>query len=279
MDQKNDEKDNYIIIIYKPKENNDTKVRIFGKEFVKNNKDKCCITYRGKCYELKEFFEDIDCNYNHNGEILLTLNGINNITDISYFFAECDNIETIILLKDNFFNVTNLIEEDSSENNSSINLTNNANSFCSSIKRENNFYGDLSLIYSELSNIPKSSNSSDEMDEKKFLINPDMKAMTHLFYKCSSLISLPDISKLNTSNITDMSCMFEGCGALKTLPDISKWDTHNVKDISCMFKGCNSVISLPDISKWDISNVTKIKYLFSECSSLISFPKISGWNT
>ena len=35
MNPKKNDKDNYILIIYKPKENNDKKVRIFGKYIVK----------------------------------------------------------------------------------------------------------------------------------------------------------------------------------------------------------------------------------------------------
>ena len=31
--------------------------------------------------------------------------------------------------------------------------------------------------------------------------------MSYLFYKCKDLKSLPDISKWNTYNVTDMSCM------------------------------------------------------------------------
>ena len=52
-----------------------------------------------------------------------------------------------------------------------------------------------------------------------------------MFYECKALISLPDISKWNTSNVRDMSYMFYECTSLISLPDISKWDTSNVTDI------------------------------------------------
>ena len=52
-----------------------------------------------------------------------------------------------------------------------------------------------------------------------------------MFYGCSSLISLPDISKWNTKNVTDMGYMFYECSSLKSLPDISKWKTNNVVNI------------------------------------------------
>ena len=52
----------------------------------------------------------------------------------------------------------------------------------------------------------------------------NVQSMTHLFFNCSSLISLPDISKWNISNVQSMSFMFAGCKSLKELPDISIWN-------------------------------------------------------
>ena len=49
--------------------------------------------------------------------------------------------------------------------------------------------------------------------------------MNHMFSECSSLISIPDISKWNIDNVKDMRYMFSECSSLITLPDISKWDT------------------------------------------------------
>ena len=100
-----------------------------------------------------------------------------------------------------------------------------------------------------------------------------------MFESCSSLISLPDISKWNTSNINDMSYLFNKCSFLLSLPDVSEWDTRNVNNMSYMFNKCSFLLSLPDISKWDTSKVNDMSYMFSECSSLISLPKISKWNT
>ena len=38
--------------------------------------------------------------------------------------------------------------------------------------------------------------------------------MSEMFYNCSSLVSLPDISKWNTANVTYMNYMFSGCISL-----------------------------------------------------------------
>ena len=45
--------------------------------------------------------------------------------------------------------------------------------------------------------------------------------MAYLFSNCKSLISLPDLSKWDTSNVDNMRHMFEKCMSLKSLPDMS----------------------------------------------------------
>ena len=45
--------------------------------------------------------------------------------------------------------------------------------------------------------------------------------MSGMFYKCESLISLPDISNWNTMNVTNMVGLFYECSSLISLPDIS----------------------------------------------------------
>ena len=66
--------------------------------------------------------------------------------------------------------------------------------------------------------------------------------------------------------------MFGGCSSLLSLPDISKWNTNNVTNMSGLFSKCSSLISLSDISKWDIKHVNNMSYMFNGCSSLSSFP-------
>ena len=63
--------------------------------------------------------------------------------------------------------------------------------------------------------------------------------------------------------------MFAGCSSLSSLPDISKWNTNNVTNMSKMFCGCSSLSSLPDISKWNINNTTNIRDMYSECLNII----------
>ena len=62
-----------------------------------------------------------------------------------------------------------------------------------------------------------------------------------------------------------MSYIFSKCSSLLTLPDLSKWNTNNVIDMSYMFLECSSLSSLPDISKWN----SKINDIFTQSENLI----------
>ena len=44
------------------------------------------------------------------------------------------------------------------------------------------------------------------------------------------------------SHVNDMSKMFYGCNSLISLPDISKWNTSNVNYMNFMFSGCVNLI-------------------------------------
>lgn len=67
-----------------------------------------------------------------------------------------------------------------------------------------------------------------------------------------------DISKVDVSNMTDMSYLFTDSNFNN---DISKWNVSNVKDMNNMFSTSkfNS-----DISKWNVSNVIDMSFMFYE---------------
>ena len=99
--------------------------------------------------------------------------------------------------------------------------------------------------------------------------------MAGMFYFCSRLTKL-DLSNFDTSNVTDMSLMFGNLQILTTL-DISSFDTSNVTSMSNMFNNCYSLTSL-DLSGFDTSNVTSFYYMFKTCTSLKSLD-LSGFDT
>lgn len=103
-----------------------------------------------------------------------------------------------------------------------------------------------------------------------------------------------DVSRWNTTNVTDMKGMFEMC---VDFDQRLNWDTSNVTRMSCMFFGCtifnqkilfntskvtlmNSMFSfcsaLNQPLLFDTSSVTDIRYMFLGCSS---FNFNLRWNT
>ena len=122
-------------IVFKP--NSESK-RIFGKEFVKNNKEKCKLIYNGEEKKLKEYYQEFD----NKDLIKFKLKFNNNTVDMSYMFRGCKNIKSI-----KFEGNTN--EIDIGSNNNSINnsqdnftLDNNSNSLSSSLQDKTLFYND-----------------------------------------------------------------------------------------------------------------------------------------
>ena len=100
------------------------------------------------------------------------------------------------------------------------------------------------------------------------------KSTAFWFANCKSITQC-DMSKLDTSSLTDASGMFFGCSSITTL-DLSAWDTSKVTTMSGMFASCSSLSPL-DLSGWDTSKVTDMNYMFNHCSSLTTLD-LSGWD-
>ena len=73
------------IVIYKRKNKDNVRFRIFGEKFVINNKNKLKVEIEGEEFELMEYYDNIDNKL----EIKLKLKEIENIIDISYMFFGC----------------------------------------------------------------------------------------------------------------------------------------------------------------------------------------------
>ncbi|MBQ9238199.1 MAG: BspA family leucine-rich repeat surface protein [Treponema sp.] len=86
-----------------------------------------------------------------------------------------------------------------------------------------------------------------------------------MFSGCKTLETI-DVSKFDTSNVTNMYEMFRDCRKLKTL-HVTGFMTGNVTNMSCMFAFCES-LTLLDVTHFDTSNVTTMASLFSGCSAL-----------
>ena len=122
-------------------------------------------------------------------------------------------------------------------------------------------------------------NITNETLEVKLRFSSQLIDMSYMFNDCSSLISIEDIDRIDTSEVTNMAYLFCGCNSLEELPDISIWDTSNVTNMRYIFGDCTSLKELPDISDWDISQVTNLSCFLCECKKIRELPDISKWNT
>ena len=99
--------------------------------------------------------------------------------------------------------------------------------------------------------------------------------MSIMFEDCSGLTSL-DLSSFDTSNLIYMTYMFSNCSNLTSL-DLSNFDTSKVTNMYGMFEDCSGLTEL-NISSFDTSNVTNMFSMFENCSGLTSLD-LSSFNT
>ena len=99
--------------------------------------------------------------------------------------------------------------------------------------------------------------------------------MSNFFDSCTKLESL-DLSKVETTQLVNMSSIFKNCISLKSL-NLESFDTSNVQNFDCMFKGCSSLPIL-NLSGFRTFKGITINNMFNSCSSLKSLD-ISNFNT
>ena len=299
------------------------KIKIFGEKYIRNNKYKCMIIYNDIIFPLVEYFSLKNINKKAN-KLELLLIELEYNPDKSNMFHECDSLEQFSIIYDHKdFNkqMNNGIinqnndesdNDDYQDNEIKLNLIYPEDTEVSYINSVEDIPSKIPPIISDINNeiilnekelIPVENNIPKKSRYKTIL---DFTDISYMFYGCSSLISLSDISNWDTKNVHNMSCIFFGCSSLISLPDISKWNMKNITNMSGMFNGCTSLKSLPDISKWNLNKFINIKKtnngdssfnslyydndqnlmetinmngIFCECKSLLSLPDISKWDT
>ena len=248
------EKNNYISAKYRINRTNEY-ILILGFAFVEKNKLHCKIIHEDKELNLIEKINTEEKNDKNILEIKIV--GINNISDASFMFAQCN--ELISLPDINKWDTKKVVDMS--------NMFQECFSLCTlpdiSIWDTSNvtdmkymFYGCKSLLY-----LP---------DLSKWNIS-NVTNLSYMFDSCKSLSVLPDISCWNTSKVTAMNNMFFHCESLTFLPDISNWDMNNVIDLKYMFFSCYSLNKIPHISKWKIDNAISI-FLFGFCINMTKIP-------
>ena len=103
----------------------------------------------------------------------------------------------------------------------------------------------------------------------------EVTTMRSMFYFCENLTSL-DVSHFNTANVTTMRTMFYYCSNVTAL-DVSHFNTAKVTNMHSMFYRCYKLAAL-DVSKFNTENVTDMSDMFNDCH-LITALDVSHFNT
>ena len=99
------------------------------------------------------------------------------------------------------------------------------------------------------------------LDLSKFNTS-EITNMSFMFHSCMNLEHL-NLSNFNTNKVTDMCEMFWNCKSLKAL-NLLNFNTSNVKDMSFMFNKCYNLKHL-NLSNFNTNKVTNMDFMFYEC--------------
>ena len=168
-----------------------SKIKMFGSKYVRNNRKNIYIIYQGKKYNIVEYFTDINYKKIKFKIQIIILSYVNNLEEM---FSECDSL---ISIKD-FSNINTKTVRNMrglfSRCSSLVSISDISNWNISKVTDINSLFYNCSSLQS----LP---------DISKWNIN-NVTMIFNLFYNCSSLKSLPDISKWNTNNVTTMFSLF-----------------------------------------------------------------------
>ena len=101
--------------------------------------------------------------------------------------------------------------------------------------------------------------------------------MSYLFADCTSLSNIEGLRNLNLSKVTNAQNMFAGCVSITSLEPVEHWNVSSLKKAYAMFDGLSKITSA-DFSNWNVSNVDNFAWFMAECAELQTID-ITGWNT
>ena len=128
---------------------------------------------------------------------------------------------------------------------------------------------DLSCFFKHFKNL-------EEIDLSKF-DTTNVTDMESMFEDCESLKEINFHDTFNTKNVTNMKYMFRNCKNLQKI-DLSKFDTTNVTDMVYMFENCKKLQKIDCINKLDATNVINMGSMFKDCKSLANI-NLSNFKT
>ena len=291
---------NEIDIIYKY-DKKASKIKLFGKIFVENNKNNCILIIDDKIKELSEYYE---INEYKNKNITIKLIEKNEIIDMSYMFHECISLLSITNFskwKTNNVNNTSYMLYGCS---SLIELSDISTLITDKvIDISYMFCGCISLKYLpginkwNLKNVKNKENILANINEKtrekyyyklrKFM-NNEMELIYNDENNNDGYIKLfgKEFVKNNKNNclliinnklynLTDKYNYSIKEGKIENILIIKLIERNNITDMSYMFYGCKNLIAIRNIANWDTINIINMKSMFHLCKNLQSLDNIS----
>ena len=174
-------------------------IRLFGKNFVEKNKDKCRMLIAGKEYEVKEMMKKEEFGEygikENDGVLEVRLKG-KEIYDMSYMFCDCKSLIKVDL---------------SSFNTRDIEDMTNMFFGCESLNK-------LDLLSFKTQNVKMMAcmlyncRNLIKLDLSSFN-TPNLDKIPFMFWGCESLTKL-DLSSFDVQNVTDMRGIFTLCKSL-----------------------------------------------------------------
>ena len=272
-------------IEYHSYENQSTKIKIFNKNFINNNKNNFILLIDDKEEILKEIVEVKDVK----DTVKLKLVKINEPTDLSEMFYNCDCLSKIKVINGwetsnveaiyGMFHGCGALEELPDISKWVTKKITDLSSMFEGCKTLSSISGISNWDVENVKNLKYIFNgceSLESLDLSKWEPKK-IEAMDSMFQNCNDLNSLKGLENFDTSKVTNMSYVFQNCFSLNEIEGISNWDTGEVTSFSNMFDGCESLKESPNLSNWITEKVERMNFMFSECKELEKIQGISNW--
>jgi len=107
----------------------------------------------------------------------------------------------------------------------------------------------------------------------------DISTMYSIFRDCVNLNTTPDVRKINTSNMTNLSYCFCNLKNITEPPNVSNWDTVKATTLAGLFSHLEGITEPPNVSNFNTSNVTNMYDTFSHLKNITTPPDVSNWDT
>ena len=256
---------------------------IFGKQFIKNNKDNIDLIINDKNsplinkYNLNIGYNTItiiiknqltNLSYMFQNSFLFNLDelqylDVSNVTDFSYTFSECKSIKDISPLQN--WDVSNgTTFEGTFENCTSLTNLNPLQNWNVVNSINFSFMFAKCFLLSDISGLKNwdVSNGND---------------FGSMFNECKKLSDLSPLKNWNVLNGENFEDMFRDCKLLSDISPLKKWNVSNGDNFAGMFWGCSSLSNIKPIINWDVTEDANYEDMFYGCSPSLDISPINKW--